>query len=294
MSKRSGRDKAAEVSGKAVAAVVGAAVGGPLGAVAAVALEPLLEHFIAETWREIGVLRQQSVGVMVQDAADRLEISPDDLVTRALQDGDRTQLLADAMFQSAQTFNLQKIKALARAVANGLRDDEARPDEEMLIVDALANVEAAHIKVLLTLPGRRSRPHMSSTGVRQRSVSSRGASLRDLAEAAGMSRESAEHVLAELVRTGMAQIDDDAAANRQDKLIIELQEEVNKLQKLIQHPEKRSSSSTRPREVKKPGRVPDPGYVISGFGRSCVNYLQDVEPEPEDEYLRSQNEDEEL
>jgi hypothetical protein len=293
MNNRSGKDIAAEVSGKAVAAVVGAAVGGPLGAVAAVGLEPLLEHFIAETWREIGTLRQQSVGVMVQDAAERLDISPDDLVTRALRSGDRTQLLADAMFQSAQTFNQQKIKALARAVANGLRDDEARPDEEMLIVDALANVEAAHIKVLLTLPGRRSRPHVSSASVRQRITSTRGATLPTLAEAAGMTRESAEHVLAELVRTGMAQVDDDAAANRQDKLIIELQEEVNKLQKLIQNPGKRPSSSTRPREVKKPGRVPEPGYVVSNFGQACVNYLQDLEPEHEDKNL-PQSEDEEF
>jgi hypothetical protein len=97
----------------------------------------------------------------------------------------------------------------------------------MLIVQALANVDAAHIKVLLLLPGRRTRPRVSATGVRQRTSHPRGATLRMLANGAGMTRESAEHVLAELVRTGMAQVDDDASVTRHDKLIVELQEEVN-------------------------------------------------------------------
>lgn len=273
------KDKAAELGSKAVAAAVGGAVGGPGGALAAVALEPLLKHLVAESWREIGLLRQQSVGVMVQDAADRLEVPADDLIERAWATEERTQLLAEAMYQAAQTFNTGKIKALARAVANGLRDDMARPDEERLIVSALASVEESHIKILLQLPGRRSRPRVSSVGIRQRITSGRGRTLGSLAEQAGLTSESAEHVLAELVRTGMAHLDDGASASRHDKLILELQEEVNKLQKLLENPTRRTSSSNRPKPIKKPGSTPEPGYAITQFGRLCLEYLQDLDSE---------------
>jgi hypothetical protein len=248
--------------------------------VAAVALEPLLKHLITKSWRELNFLRQQSVGIMVQNAADRLEISPQELIGRAWESTEKTQLLADAMYQAAQTFNLQKIKALARAVANGLRDDEARPDEEKLIVHALANVEEAHIKVLLSLPDQRSGPpRIFGSGDRQRTIQPRGATLEALAEGAGLSRGSAEHVLAELVRTGMARVDNNAAVSRQERLIVELQEEFNKVQRILEDVSQQQYNRLRP--VREPGEIPDPGYVISDFGRSCLDYLSDTASQPD-------------
>lgn len=277
------RDTAADLGGKAIAAVVGGSLGGPGGALASVALEPLLKHLVAESWHEIGALRQHSVGLMVKDAAVRLDVSAEELVARAWSNQQRTQLFADAMVQAAQTFNGQKIHALARAVANGLRGDEARADEERLIVSALASVEEAHIKVLLALPGRRSRPRVSSVGIRQRTPSRRGRSLHAVATDAHLSSGSAEHVMAELIRTGMAHLDNLASDTRHDKLIIELQQEVNKLQKITENPTKRPSSSNKPRAIKKPGSLPEPGYAMTRFGRLCLDYLQDLEPDPDDE-----------
>ena len=266
MSTERRRDEAAEVGGKAVAALVGGAIGGPAGAVVAVGLESLLKNLILQSWQEISNLRQQSVGDMVQNAAERLEVSPQELIERAWGSTEKTQLLGDAMYQAAQTFNLQKIKALARAVANGLRDDDARPDEEMLIVDALANVEEPHIKVLLLLPEQPS----------ARRFPIQGASLEILAERARLSLASAEHVLAELIRTGMARVDNNAAVSRQEKVIGELQEEVNRLRKLLANPAEEPIN--RLREVKDPGDIPEVEYILSDFGRVCLDYLLDSPP----------------
>lgn len=279
------RDLAAELGSKALAGVVGGAIGGPPGVLAGVALEPLLRHLVTESWQEIGALRQRSVGLMVQDAANRLELPVDQLIERAWSSQERVQLFADAMVQAAQTFNEQKIRALGRAVANGLCEDEARPDEERLIVAALAAVEEAHIKVLLSLPDRRSRPTVSSTGIRQRMTSRRGQSLWSVAEEAHLSPHSAEHVLAELIRTGMASADVYASDTRHDKLIIELQEEITKLQKILENPTKRVTGSNKPKRISKPGRLPEPGYALTPFGRTCLLYLQDLDPEPEDDLM---------
>jgi len=56
----------------------------------------MLRHLVAESWREIGELRQRSVGDMVQDAAVRLELPIEELLERAGATRERTQLLAAA------------------------------------------------------------------------------------------------------------------------------------------------------------------------------------------------------
>lgn len=267
MSAERKRDEAAEVGAKAAAALMGSAIAGPAGAVAAAALEPLLKNLIIQAWQEIGLLRQRSVGVMVQEAADHLEISPQELVEKAWESTEKTQLFADAMYQAAQTFNSKKIRALARAVANGLRDDEARPDEEMLIVNALSDVEEAHIKVLQLLSGHPSLRYFPT----------QGASLETIAGRASLSRASAEHVLAELIRTGMVHLDNKAAVSRQEKVIAELQQEANKLRRLLENPEREWAN--RLREVDEPGEIPGAEYVISEFGGRCLDYLSDAAQE---------------
>lgn len=82
------------------------------------------------TWGAFSELtnrRQQSAASMIGAAAERLDIEPDELVDRAQTSTATAQLLADALLAPAQTFNKQKVGALARALANGLRDDQARP-----------------------------------------------------------------------------------------------------------------------------------------------------------------------
>ncbi len=79
----------------------------------------------------------------------------------------------------------------------------------------------------------------------------------------------------------MAYLDDYASLSRHEKLIIELQVEVNKLQNILANPGKKPPSNKRPKEIKRPGSSPGDGYAITHFGDVCLHYLQDMEPEPE-------------
>ena len=99
-----------------------------------------------------------------------------------------------------------------------------------------------------------------------------------VAEGAGISSGAAQHVLAELVRTGMAAVDDYAADDRHDKLIMELQEEIKKLQAVIADPKR---ARYRAQKLAKPGRAPEPGYVRTRFGRLCLDYLDAIDSEAE-------------
>lgn len=289
-----GRERTAEVASRVVAAIIGVGIGGVGGAIAGAALEPAISRLVQESLQEFSILRQRSVGIMAQDAAERLGLSVEELLVRARSSEERTQLLADAMYQAALTFNLRKVKALGRAVANGLRDDEARPDQELLIVSALASIDEPHVKVLMHLPERRTRPRVTSLSHRV-TYTRRGARLPELIEESGLTYETAEHVLAELIRTGMAHLDNDAENSRHDLMIVDLRRELNELQRHVQrlHQWARQTTTSAPnppqlRHFANPEDLPEPGYVITSFGAVCLSYLLDqtlesteTEPEPE-------------
>lgn len=114
-------------------------------------------------------------------------------------------------------------------------------------------------------------------------------SLASIAERAQLTRHSTEHVIAELVRTGMASADAYASDTRHDKLIMELQEEVNKLQKIVENPAKRISNSDKPKRIKKPGSLPENGYALSPFGRTCLGYLEDLDPEQGEDMVEGED-----
>ena len=66
---------------------------------------------------------------------------------------------------------------------------------------------------------------------------------------------------------------------RVDRLIIELQQELNKATALLTNPPKdgKISSSKRPRQVKPPGTPAPTGWTITPFGELCLAYLNDIE-----------------
>jgi hypothetical protein len=65
---------------------------------------------------------------------------------------------------------------------------------------------------------------------------------------------------------------------RVDRLIIELQQELNKVTALITDPPKNGkiSTSKRPRLVKPPGTPAPTGWTITPFGELCLAYLNDL------------------
>lgn len=91
---------------------------------------------------------------MVATAAEHLGEGPQRMVDLAFSIEQGPELLADAMHAAAATLNERKVTALARAVSNGLADDQAAIDEERLVVQALAAIDEAHLGLLLAMATR--------------------------------------------------------------------------------------------------------------------------------------------
>jgi len=270
---------AADLGGKAIAAVAGGTVGGMPGALVAVALEPVFVQLAAKSWEELSDLRRRSAGYMLQTASERLGGAPEEVVTQSLGTTGGAQLLTDALQAAATTSNTEKIRALGRALANGLARDDAQVDEERLVIAGLSVLEESHVRVLANLPRQRSRPVSTPRSAATSAARRRGIRLATVAEASGLSVEGATNVLSELVRTGMAARDTYAAERRHDRYILDLQDELAKVQWILENPGKKVQSNRRPKTLKKPGPVVEPGYERTPFGDRCLEYLESMPSE---------------
>lgn len=261
----------------ALTAGLGLAVGGPVGAVAGAAFQPSAAVAVQRSLDELAQFRRRSAGRMLQGSADRMAVEPDELVDSALRDLNSAHLLGEAIQTAARTVNDQKIQALARALANGIRDDAARADDEALVIAALAEIEAPHIKVLVHLGPERSRTRTPGTNLRGRTPPSRGSDTRRLAEDCQMDVPAVRAVLSVLQRAGLAVQDTTAELIRSDRLIMELQQEVNKLAELALNPPKNGKipSNRKPRKLDRPGSPARQGWMITRFGELCLAYLED-------------------
>jgi len=269
-----------EVVAGAVSTGAGALLGGTVGAMAGAGLQPVLAQALHRAGAEIGLWRRTSAAKVLDHSSRLLGRSAEQVIDAAAGSPESAKLLADTMFAAAQTLNEEKIRALGRALANGLRDDQARPDEEQLVVAALADVEAPHIKVLTCLGPERSLQRTSASSLRSRSTpTSRGRRPALLAEECSLSVPAVRSVLSVLERAGMAVMDGGSETLRVDKLIMEMQEELNKLTELLTNPPKNGKipSSKKPRELKRPGSPAAPGWTITAFGQRCLNYLEDLD-----------------
>ena len=217
---------AAAGAGAGVGALIGSGVG---GAMVGAAIEPQLAILLQRATQELGGLQGKSAARMLGGAAERLERSADDMVADALREPVEAQLLRDAIQAAARTMNEQKLRALSRALANGLAHDKARLDEEALMLAALAEVDTPHIKVLIELGPERRRARTASTNLRGRTAPSRGRTAAVLGDASSMSEPATRAALSVLQRAGLAVQDDTAEIERYDRLIMEMQGELNKL-----------------------------------------------------------------
>jgi hypothetical protein len=130
----------------AVPAALGASIGGVPGAVVGAVAGEYITRVAEKAWGELRAARQHSVTQLLAGAADDLHQAPEELVEQALSLDSGPELLNDALLAASDTINQRKVGALARALANGLRDDGALIDENRLFVFALAQLEEPHIK----------------------------------------------------------------------------------------------------------------------------------------------------
>jgi hypothetical protein len=141
---------ASVVAGQAVAQGVavgaGILVGGPFGAVLGAIATPVLELVIRRGNRRSA----ENVNRVLEDAAKDADMSADEMVDVIGRD-DRYLAVSAAAVQAAMTtLDDAKVAALARVLGEALQD-EARLDVSWLLIRALADLEAPHVRILRTM-----------------------------------------------------------------------------------------------------------------------------------------------
>ncbi|MFT4264834.1 MAG: hypothetical protein QM572_15725 [Nocardioides sp.] len=144
----SGREAAQEAGAAALGALVGLAIGGPEGSVIGAVATPYLQPVLAKVWDEVRSDGRRRAGSVAQIAADSLGDDAAAFGDRASATEQTRLLTATAMDGAVRTAWGPKVRALGRALADGLADDGARVDEEQLIIGALVDVEVPHAHVL--------------------------------------------------------------------------------------------------------------------------------------------------
>jgi hypothetical protein len=132
-------------SGSVGGALVGLALGGPEGALASAAIEPVLEQVVSETLARRRARGRRALAV----AASSAGVTPEELLERILHDEKLLDLAAAVVAAASETMVEAKIRTLGRALATGaLALDDAVVDEQRFLVDILADLEAVHVRVL--------------------------------------------------------------------------------------------------------------------------------------------------
>jgi hypothetical protein len=159
MTETEDREKRRERLQRGMAAGVGAALGvvlsGPAGAVVGAMLGPVLEPWAAKVWEELSADGRRRAGEALAAACEALECEPDELGKRIVA-SERTRLqVGIAISAATRTVWPAKVRVLGRALASGLlAEDEATVDTEMLVLAAMADIEALDLSLLelLTKP----------------------------------------------------------------------------------------------------------------------------------------------
>ncbi|MGA4731926.1 hypothetical protein ACPB67_31275 [Micromonospora taraxaci] len=121
---------------------VGLAVAGPAGALGAALIKPALELVAVRDRRGI-----RNVERLVEAITESTGLSAEEIEAWAKSKDGRLMLTTGAIQAAYGTMYDHKVAALAAVLTENLQDD-ARLDLGILIVTALADLEAAHVRVL--------------------------------------------------------------------------------------------------------------------------------------------------
>ncbi|WP_157744729.1 hypothetical protein [Micromonospora viridifaciens] len=133
----------------AIAAGLAGAVDPSLGLLAAGAKE-IVDPALAGLGEKIRQAHRRRLGRLWQAGCDESGLEPETLGERLARDEPALLLTAEAVEASIRTAVPEKIGALGRVLANAVHDT-AKVDEELLVVRALAQIEAPHISLLALL-----------------------------------------------------------------------------------------------------------------------------------------------
>jgi hypothetical protein len=151
-----GGPSAAEVKSDqelAVKVTVGALTGiasaeGPDAAIAAQAAAPVIEAMFTAAIGRLGRRRVERAAETLTDAAEAAKMPLQEFMDNAVSDDRRQELFARTLTLAQDTALRSKRRALGRALAAGVVGDDARIDDELLFIRAVADIDTMHIRLL--------------------------------------------------------------------------------------------------------------------------------------------------
>jgi len=128
-----------------VVTVVGAglALVNPAAGFAGAVAAPLILDYLSERERA----KARNVEVLVEKAIARAGLTPEGFLEKIKADDVKLALLREALEACWSSYDLQKIKLLSLAVAQGVNDG-TRVDVSRLLVATFRDLEAIHLQVL--------------------------------------------------------------------------------------------------------------------------------------------------
>jgi hypothetical protein len=131
----------------------GAGLLGPDAGATATALTPALETVLSRVVGSISRWRAHHAAETLEDAAEAAGAPVEQLVQEAVSDERREELLARTLTIAQDTALRDKRRALGRALAAGIKGDDAKIDEELLFIRAVADIDTPHIRLLSLMAG---------------------------------------------------------------------------------------------------------------------------------------------
>lgn len=139
-------------------------LGSDAGAVATV-LTPALETVLSGVLSSLSQHRSRHVAQTLEDAAEAAGEPVEQLVEKAVADEQREELLARTLAIAQDTALRDKRRALGRALAAGIAGDDAKIDEELLFVRAVADIDTPQIRLLARMASEHIPPGKESGNV---------------------------------------------------------------------------------------------------------------------------------
>ena len=117
---------------------------GPVGAAVAGMTGPFFPNIVDKLrWRRVRNATETAVY-----AAETAGLDPEEFLDRAVSDDRRHELLARALIIAQDTALRAKRRGLGHSLAAGVMGDDAKIDEELLFMRAVADVDEWHIRLL--------------------------------------------------------------------------------------------------------------------------------------------------
>jgi len=154
-----------ELAVRTVIAVLagGASLLGTDAGAAATALTPAMEAMASYVVGTLGQWRVRHATQTLEDAAEAAGEPVDRLAELAVSDERREELLARTLTIAQDTALRDKRRALGRALAAGIAGDDAKIDDELLFIRAVADIDSPHIRMLARMASDRV-PYVSENG----------------------------------------------------------------------------------------------------------------------------------